>query len=113
MELILRKQLEDRVLEDVARDVVFVAGIDRDAGETPALLGLEVLDGEVLAGRLHHDGGSHDLTGFDARLLSDSRKMPSVVPTSTMADTSSRLMEAWLPLGVKTLVISSESSTRG
>ena len=46
-------------------------------------------------------------------LLSDSRKMPSVVPTSTMADTSSRLMEAWLPLGVKTLVISSESSTRG
>ena len=67
MELILRQQLEDRVLEDVARDVVFVAGIDRDAGETPALLGLEVLDGEVLAGRLHHDGGSHDLAGFDAR----------------------------------------------
>lgn len=32
-------------------------------------------------------------------LLSDSRKMPSVVPTSTMADTSSRLMEAWLPWG--------------
>jgi Mg2+/Co2+ transporter CorB len=27
-------------------------------------------------------------------LLSDSRKMPSVVPTSTIADTSSRLTEA-------------------
>ena len=46
-------------------------------------------------------------------LLSDSRKMPSVVPTSTMADTSSRLTEAWWFFGVNTLVISSESSTKG
>ena len=45
--------------------------------------------------------------------LSDSRKMPSVVPTSTMADTSSRLMVAWWFLGVNIFVISSESSTNG
>ena len=46
-------------------------------------------------------------------LLSDSRKMPSVVPTSTMAETSSRLMVAWWFLGVNIFVISSESSTNG
>ena len=38
-------------------------------------------------------------------LLSDSRKMPSVVPTSTMADTSSRLTEACCPFGLISAIL--------